>query len=40
MRLHRHDRRHSIRWSIGIGWTLGGLIVSLGRVHLHVGGKG
>jgi hypothetical protein len=40
MRLHRHDRRHSIRWSIGIGSTLGGLIVSLGRVHLHIGGKG
>jgi hypothetical protein len=40
MRLHRHDRRHSIKWSIGIGSTLGGLIVSLGRVHLHIGGNG
>jgi hypothetical protein len=40
MRLHRHDRRHSIKWSVGIGSTLGGLIISLGRVHLHIGGKG
>ena len=38
MKLHSHARKHTALWAFGLSRSTTGLVVHLGRVHLHVGG--
>jgi hypothetical protein len=39
MRPHSHDRKHTAAWGWGIVRGTNGLMIFMGKKHIHLGGK-